>query len=375
MFGLRDGFRARGHETRVLTSTAGLESDDPVVDYRALGTTSSFRTLLQTANPWAASALRRALEDFRPDVVHLNLFLTQLSPLILRVLKSPGLEKIPCVYYAQWQRAICPIGTRILPGGAVCKVPWGRACYQNGCLPMRDWVPLMLQMRALGAWIGSVDRIVAISNFVRERLEEACFEGVDVIHGGVPERAHRPPLAGPPRIGFAGRLVPEKGVDVLLRACHLLIGDFPQLKLDIVGDGPALSGARALVEELSLGECVTFHGKQSQPEMEQVFAARLGAGDPFGLGGTLRSGRRRGRHARNGLRGERHRRAAGDRDPRQDRFARHRRAGTVGGGSENISGEPGRRGTGGRSRPAGCPGAFLYRPQRCSGSSISTKAC
>ena len=128
----------------------------------------------------------------------------------------------------------------------------------------------MLQMQTLGAWIGSVDRIVAVSNFLRERLEEAAFKDVDVIHPGVVERAPRPPLVGPPRVGFAGRLVPEKGVAVLLRACHLLIGEFPQLKLDIVGDGPACSGLRALAEALALGDCATFHGKRSRPEMEQV---------------------------------------------------------------------------------------------------------
>ncbi|HSR08278.1 MAG TPA: glycosyltransferase family 4 protein, partial [Bryobacteraceae bacterium] len=127
-----------------------------------------------------------------------------------------------------------------------------------------------LQMRAMRAWFGAVDRVVAISNFVRERLHEASFQGVEVIHGGVTDRTPRPRLAGPPRIGFAGRLVPEKGVDVLLRACHLLRGDLPQLQLDIVGDGPALSHLRAFAEELRLGECVTFHGKQSQPDMEQV---------------------------------------------------------------------------------------------------------
>jgi len=270
-FRLRDGLKARGHEARVLTSTAGLEPDGPVVDYRAAGTNSPFRTLLQTANPWAALALLGALRDFRPDVVQLNLFLTQLSPLILPVLRLPAFRNVPCVYYALWQRAICPTGTRLLPGGSVCRVPWGRACYRNGCLPMRDWAPLMLQMRALGAWIGSVDRIVAISNFVRERLEEAEFGGVGVIHGGVAERAPRPPLSGPPRICLAGRLVPEKGVDVLLRACHVLIRDFPGLKLDIAGEGPASSSARDLAAGLGLKDCVTFHGKLSQPDLELIF--------------------------------------------------------------------------------------------------------
>jgi len=106
---------------------------------------------------------------------------------------------------------------------------------------------------------------------VRERLEEAAFKGIDIIHGGVAERAPRPPLTGPPRIGFAGRLVPEKGLEVLLRACHLLIRDFPQLKLDIAGEGPAASSARDLAAALGLGDCVTFHGKLSQTEMERVF--------------------------------------------------------------------------------------------------------
>jgi glycosyltransferase involved in cell wall biosynthesis len=289
VFGLRDGLKARGHETRVLTSTAGLQPDDPVVDYRARGTNSPLRTLLQTANPWAALAFRAALIDFKPDVVQLNLFLTQLSPLILPVLRLPAFRNIPCVYYALWQRAICPTGTRLLPGGAICRVPWGRACYRNGCLPMRDWAPLMLQMGALGAWIGSVDRVVAISNFVRERLEEAEFKGVGVIHGGVANHATRPPLTGPPRIGFAGRLVPEKGVAVLLRACHVLIRDFPGLKLDIAGDGPASSSLRALAAALGLGDCATFHGKLSQPEMERVLerawvqAIPSTWDEPFGL--------------------------------------------------------------------------------------------
>jgi len=270
MFALRDGLKARGHETRVLTSTAGLEPHDPSVDYHALGTNSRFRTLLQTANPWAASAFRGALQDFRPDVVHLNLFLTQLSPFILPVLRLPAFRNVGCVYYALWQRVICPTGTRLLPGGAPCRVPWGRSCYRNGCLPMRDWAPLMLQMRALRAWIGSLDRIVAVSNCLRERLEEAGFEDIDVIYPGVAERAPRPPLSGPPRIGFAGRLVPEKGVAVLLDACHLLIADFPLLQVDIVGDGPALLSLRALAGALGLGDSVTFHGKRSQPEMEKI---------------------------------------------------------------------------------------------------------
>ena len=66
MLGLRDGLRARGHDARLFASTARSAALPAVADYTCVGTTSSFRTLLQTANPWAAHALRRVLRDFRP---------------------------------------------------------------------------------------------------------------------------------------------------------------------------------------------------------------------------------------------------------------------------------------------------------------------
>src|SRR5581483_10698192 len=105
--GLHAALEACGDEVRIFTTNAGL--DDPLrssfADEACAGTLSSFRTLQQTANPSAPAALERVLQRFRPDVAHLNLFLTQLSPLILRVLRG-----VPCVYRVHWQRPWCPTG-------------------------------------------------------------------------------------------------------------------------------------------------------------------------------------------------------------------------------------------------------------------------
>lgn len=57
-------------------------------------------------------------------------------------------------------------------------------------------------------------------------------------------------------IGYAGRLVPEKGIDVLLRACAAL--PRPGWTLHLCGDGPGRPQLQALAQELGVAERVRF---------------------------------------------------------------------------------------------------------------------
>jgi len=63
-----------------------------------------------------------------------------------------------------------------------------------------------------------------------------------------------------PLLGTIGRLHPQKGVDLLLRALQELKGQFPALKTLIVGEGPALPALRALASDLGLVQDVIFTG-------------------------------------------------------------------------------------------------------------------
>lgn len=70
-----------------------------------------------------------------------------------------------------------------------------------------------------------------------------------------------PPLPGEARrlIGV-GRLVPKKGTDTLLTAFAQLAAEFPELRLDIVGDGPLRGALEAQAAALGVASRVTFHG-------------------------------------------------------------------------------------------------------------------
>ncbi|MEM8610164.1 MAG: glycosyltransferase [Myxococcota bacterium] len=63
------------------------------------------------------------------------------------------------------------------------------------------------------------------------------------------------------------------GLDRILRGVALYerLQNHPRVNLDIVGDGPVAGELRTLVEELGLGESVSFHGTQSGEALDTLF--------------------------------------------------------------------------------------------------------
>ncbi|GGI06065.1 glycosyltransferase family 4 protein [Egicoccus halophilus] len=267
MLRLRELLREAGHEVRLFASSASDLGGASQADTTTFGTTRpKLRVLNQTANPVAAAALRRELDRFAPDVVHLRMFLTQLSPLILPVLRdTPTLWQI--VYY----KAICPRGTKLLPDGSRCTVPAGTVCLRNRCVTPQSWALDLSQQRLWRALAGAVDVAVTLSETMRRRLAENGVRGVGVLGNGVRERAPRPPLTSPPTVVFAGRLVPEKGADLLVRAVAEVRGVVGGVRLVIAGDGPQRAELEALVDELDLRDVVQLLGHRPRAEVEDAF--------------------------------------------------------------------------------------------------------
>lgn len=76
-----------------------------------------------------------------------------------------------------------------------------------------------------------------------------------------------PPPAGPFTIGYLGRLVRPKGIDLLLRACQQL--DAPW-RLLIVGEGEEQAALERLRDQLGLGGRVEFRGPVASTEVPAV---------------------------------------------------------------------------------------------------------
>jgi glycosyltransferase involved in cell wall biosynthesis len=264
--GIRDGLRARGHDARILASSAGLDGRASPADYTCFGTEGGARTLNRVANLDAARRVRRVLGEFRPDVVHVRMFMTQLSPLVL-----PLLRGVPSLYHAAWYETICPTGLKLLPGGEVCRRPAGLACRR--CLSPQAWTALMFQRALWERWRGAFDLVVANSETTRRRLEEHGVGPAVRVYNGVARRLPRPPLEPPPTVAYAGRLSREKGVHVLVRAFSLVARARPEATLLLLGEGPDRGRLERLVAALGLEARVTMTGRLSRPRTERALDA------------------------------------------------------------------------------------------------------
>lgn len=80
-----------------------------------------------------------------------------------------------------------------------------------------------------------------------------------------------PQLARSRDLIFVGRLVSDKGVDVLLKALALVGDRDLRPGLTIVGDGPERLPLEELVEELGLNDQVVFTGSKSPPDIADLF--------------------------------------------------------------------------------------------------------
>lgn len=68
-------------------------------------------------------------------------------------------------------------------------------------------------------------------------------------------------ISGYPRLSTIGRFVPWKNIDGIIEAMSILITDFPEARLYIIGSGPEQGRLEVLVDSLDLGKNITFTGR------------------------------------------------------------------------------------------------------------------
>ncbi len=101
---------------------------------------------------------------------------------------------------------------------------------------------------------------------------EAGSPRVRLIHNGIRVRPPVDPGAASTLLCVA-RLVPKKGVDVLLRATARLVDQYPDLRVTVIGTGPLLADLLALRAELGLDDTVDFVGAATSSQVNRAMIA------------------------------------------------------------------------------------------------------
>jgi len=116
--------------------------------------------------------------------------------------------------------------------------------------------------------------VICVSERVRSQVIEGAGARVNttVLYNGVDPEMFAPPESEPeaPVVLSVGNLIPVKGHELLLRACGAIRDRFPQLSLEIIGDGPEQAHLQRLAGEQGLTGRVHFRGRQSRREVAEA---------------------------------------------------------------------------------------------------------
>lgn len=195
---------------------------------------------------------------------------------------TPLSPSVPSVIAGRLKRAGVPFVLGPLNGG----VPWP-AQFRAAQRAEREWlsylhgahrlIPGYRSTRANAAALIAGSRITR-DNFGANNLDRTVYVPENAIDPARFPFSERTAPSLPVRIGFIGRLVPLKGVDMLLDAAAELVRSGKAV-IEIIGDGPERVALEQQMARLGIGAGVTMHGWVEH----QKIAALLSRWDVLGF--------------------------------------------------------------------------------------------
>jgi glycosyltransferase involved in cell wall biosynthesis len=125
---------------------------------------------------------------------------------------------------------------------------------------------------AHSARLRQTDALIAVTqstlDVVRTKWRPPARLSMTVILNGVDPLTHQPPARKPGlHVVSLARLAPEKGLDDLVRAFALLVGEHPEAHLTLAGEGPLEGELEALVRKLGLDAHIDLPGHVDAPDL------------------------------------------------------------------------------------------------------------
>lgn len=218
--------------------------------------------------------LRKVLDDFEPDVCHINNFNFQLTPsIILEICKyeKESGKAVRIVFTAHDSQLVCPNHLMQNPvTGKPCTKCLGRHymnCIKGKCIHGSTAKSLIGSLEAW-YWNGrktykEIDAIISPSQFLSEKLgtNPVLNEKITVLHNFVDKANDDVFNQKEDYVLFFGRYSYEKGIGTLLKVVDAL----PDMKFVFAGSGP-------LVDEVNQRKNIINKGFLSGSELQQTIA-------------------------------------------------------------------------------------------------------
>ena len=225
----------------------------------------------------AGRKFARLLDDEKPDIIHLNIFQSQLTG---AVVDEAYKRHIPVVYTAHDLKSVCP-NYLMMHHRKTCEECldghyWH--CFTNSCMKSSRAKSMLASMEAymykLRRTYQKIDFVITPSFFYKKKLEAA-----NIFHCPVEHARNFLPAGTAYEAGsrgdyflYFGRLSGEKGIRTLIEAFGKAR---VEEKLYIAGSGPEEEHLRSMVKTLGMEDRILFLGFKTGSELKEIVANAL----------------------------------------------------------------------------------------------------
>jgi len=226
----------------------------------------------------AKRKMQALLNKEHVDIVHLHNIYHQISPSILPVIKK---KKIPIVMTLHDYKLICPNYTLFHHGGVHDEdsLGWYLSCVKNKCFKNSRWqsalvtAEMIFHHKIMKYYEKDVDLLLAPSLFIRNKFIEHGWKKEKIIHLPYTINFNSFEYIAEDKgyVAYVGRLVEEKGLQVLLEAAKIT----PEIKYKIAGTGPLMQDLLTIIKKEKLNNVQLVGFKIGRDLREFLGGARL----------------------------------------------------------------------------------------------------
>ena len=276
-FELAELLKENGHEVAFFSmkDEKNIKTDckEYFVEPIDLNTGSKLKALDVIYSKANKKKMEEALDEFKPDIVHLNNFQRQLSASIIDPIKR---RNIPIVFTAHDVQAICPAITMMDNDKNICEECMKgkylncikKKCNKGSTLKSIVGALEGYYYRAKNIYTNKIDFIITPSEFYRGKMiEDGIPENkIKALHNFVELKDYDLETSDEGYALYFGRLSKEKGILNLINAFTKL----EEGKLYIAGEGPEKETIENIIKENKLEDRIKLLGFLNADQMKDT---------------------------------------------------------------------------------------------------------
>lgn len=254
------------HEGRCVGNSVNAYTSD--MDFHTASAVDKIKMSLKTIySKEARQKIRLVLEDFQPDIVHLNNFNYQLTPSIIleiRKWEKDTSHKVKILYTAHDYQLICP-NHSMFNNNEVCENCVGGKfinCTKGKCVHDSTLKSVIGTIEA-SYWTKNkvyeqIDTIICCSAFMKEKMDtNPLFKNKTIVMHNFIDEVEAKETKKENYVLYFGRLSQEKGIETILKAKNT--------SFVVAGSGP-------LEEEVKEASNIKFVGFKTGDELKELIS-------------------------------------------------------------------------------------------------------